>query len=333
MTGTGAMGEAVTGKVTHSLVIPVYRNQAFLPELVRAVEAIAAQVAGRMEVVFVIDGSPDASEAWLLTHLPACAVPAQLVALSRNFGSFTAIRVGLAQARGATIAVMAADLQEPPELVTDFFRVLGSGQHDVAVGTRAGRDDPLAGKVASGMFWRIYRALVQPEMPAAGVDMFAVTRKARDALLQLDEAHSSLVAQLLWIGFDRVEVPYVRRARAHGESGWTLRKKLRYLFDSIFSFTDIPITILTVIGFAGTFVFLLLGALLLALRIAGVIEVQGYTAIMVTILFSASLILLGLGIVGNYVWRAYENTKHRPLGIIRAQRDFSGAADARDDRR
>jgi hypothetical protein len=219
---------------------------------------------------------------------------------------------------------MAADLQEPPELVTEFFRVLGEGRYDVAVGTRASRNDPLAGKMASGLFWRLYRALVQPEMPAAGVDMFAVTRKARDALLQLEESHSSLVAQLLWIGFGRAEVPYDRRARAQGESGWTLRKKLRYLFDSIFSFTDIPITLLTLIGFAGTFAFLLLGAVLLALRLSGAIAVEGYTAIMVAILFSASLILLGLGIVGNYVWRAYENTKQRPLGIIRAQREFTG---------
>lgn len=319
--------------ITHSLVVPVYRNEAFLPDLLRAVEDIAARVSGSMEVVFVIDGSPDRCEEWLLSNLPRCAVPAQLVALSRNFGSFTAIRVGLAQARGDYIAVMAADLQEPPELVIDFFKVLAEGRHDVAVGTRAGRDDPLAGKAASGMFWRIYRALVQPEMPVAGVDMFAVTRKACAALLRLEEAHSSLVAQLLWIGFSRAEVPYVRRARAHGESGWTLRKKLRYLFDSIFSFTDIPITILTLIGFAGTFVFLALGAALLALRVAGIIEVQGYTAIMVAILFSASLILFGLGIVGNYVWRAYENTKQRPLGIIRAQRDFSGATDASGDRR
>ncbi len=320
------------GAITHSLVIPVYRNEAFLPELVRTVERIAADVAGSMEAVFVIDGSPDRSEEWLLTNLAACAAPAQLVVLSRNFGSFTAIRVGLAQARGEFIAVMAADLQEPPELATEFFRVLGAGQHDVVVGTRAGRDDPLAGKATSGLFWRIYRALVQPEMPVAGVDMFAVTRKARDALLSLEESHSSLVAQLLWVGFDRAEVSYARRARVHGESGWTLRKKLRYLFDSIFSFTDIPITVLTLIGFAGTFAFLLLGALLLALRLAGVIEVQGYTAIMVAILFSSSLILLGLGIVGNYVWRAYENTKHRPLGIIRAQRDFPGAAPSGDGR-
>lgn len=324
-------GNAAADRITHSLVIPVYRNEAFLPELLKAVEAIAAGVSGVMEVVFVIDGSPDRCEEWLLTRLPRYAVPAQLLALSRNFGSFAAIRVGLAQARGEYIAVMAADLQEPPELVTDFFRALAGGQQDVALGTRASRDDPLAGKMASGLFWRIYRRFVQPDMPVAGIDMFAVTRKARDALLRLDESHSSLVAQLLWIGFDRVEVPYARRARSHGESGWTLRKKLRYLFDSLFSFTDIPITVLTLIGFAGTFLFLVLGAVLLVLRMAGMIEVQGYTAIMVTILFSASLILLGLGIVGNYVWRAYENTKQRPLGIIRAQREFPGAGHARDD--
>lgn len=325
-------GVISAGGITHSLVIPVYRNEAFLPGVLSAVSGIAAGVDGCMEVVFVIDGSPDRCEEWLLTHLQQYTVPAQLVALSRNFGSFMAIRVGLEQARGACIAVMAADLQEPPELVAEFFRVLGTGQHDIAVGTRASRDDPLAGRAASGLFWRVYRAWVQPEMPAAGVDMFAVTRKARDALLRLEESHSSLVAQLLWIGFNRIEVPYARRARTHGESGWTLRKKLRYLFDSLFSFTDIPITVLTLIGFAGTFVFLMLGALLLVLRMAGMIEVQGYTAIMVAILFSASLILLGLGIVGNYVWRTYENTKQRPLGIIRAQREFNGAADVRNGR-
>lgn len=331
MSGNIVTGEIVSGEITHSLVIPVYRNEACLSELLKAAEGIAAQVSGIMEVVFVIDGSPDASEQWLLMHLSACAVPTRLIALSRNFGSFTAIRVGLAQARGEYIAVMAADLQEPPELVTDFFKALALGKQDVALGTRASRADPLAGKMASSLFWRIYRRFVQPEMPVAGVDMFAVTRKARDALLRLDESHSSLVAQLLWIGFDRIEVPYARRAREHGESGWTLSKKLRYLFDSLFSFTDIPITVLTLIGFAGTFLFLVLGVVLLVLRMAGMIDVQGYTAIMLAILFSASLILLGLGIVGNYVWRAYENTKQRPLGIIRAQREFPGTGHARND--
>ncbi len=311
--------------ISHSLIIPVYRNEAFLPDVLQVVCGFAAQLGSGFEVVFVVDGSPDRSEPWLLDHLPACGVPSQLIVLSRNFGSFTAVRTGLAAARGEFIAVMAADLQEPPSLVTDFFRVLGEG-NDVAVGTRASRADSLKQQVPSQMFWGLYRKLVNPDMPPGGVDMFAVTARARDALLALDEAHSSLVAQLYWIGFPRVEVPYDRLARKHGESGWTLRKKITYLLDSIFSFTDIPITLLTLMGFVGTIVFLLVGVGLMAARLLGMIPVQGYTAIMVTILFSASLILFGLGIVGNYVWRAYENTKHRPLGVVRTRLTYGGPA-------
>ncbi len=326
-------------RITHSIVIPVYRNEAFLPDVARAVEEIAREVKdaargvdGTLEVVFVVDGSPDRSEAWLLENLPRLAVPSQLIALSRNFGSFAAIRAGLGAARGERIAVMAADLQEPPSLMIDFFRALADG-HDVAIGTRTGRDDPWADRASARLFWRAYRWLVQPEMPREGVDVFAVSRAARDALLALNESHSSLVAQLLWIGFPRAEVPYRRLPRQHGASGWTLRKKLAYLFDSLFSFTSIPITLLTLIGFLGTFVFFALGIALMVVRLMGLIAVPGYTAIMVTILFSTSLVLLGLGIVGSYVWRAYENTKSRPLGIVRAQREFAGrAAGERDGR-
>ena len=239
-----------------------------------------------------------------------------------NFGSFTAVRTGMQAARGEFIAVMAADLQEPPELMVAFFNSLASG-NDVAVGTRSTRDDPAVSQFSARVFWRLYRWLVQPEIPASGVDVFAVSRRARDALLQLDEAHSSLVAQLFWIGFPRAEVPYERRVRKYGSSGWTFRGKAKYLLDSIFSFTAIPITLLMMIGFAGTIGFMLLGIALMAARALNVIAVPGYTAIMVTILFSASLILLGLGIVGSYVWRAYENTKRRPLGLVRARAQFN----------
>ena len=308
--------------ISHTLIIPIYRNEEFLPEVLQAVQEIASHTAGGLEVVFVVDGSPDRSEAWLREHLPAFGVPSQLIALSRNFGSFTAVRTGLAAARGEFIAVMAADLQEPPVLMLDFFKSLAQG-HDVAVGTRSGRDDPAASQFSARMFWRLYRFLVQPEIPASGVDVFAVSRRARDALLQLDEAHSSLIAQLFWIGFPRAQVPYQRRARKYGSSGWTWRKKAAYLLDSIFSFTAIPITLLMFIGFAGTVGFLLLGVALMGARALNLVAVPGYTAIMVTILFSASLILLGLGIVGSYVWRAYENTKRRPLGLVRERTQFN----------
>lgn len=307
----------------YSLIIPVYRNEAFLPEVLEAVKDIARQMQDALEVVFVIDGSPDNSEAWLANNLPAFPVPSQLVAHSRNFGSFTAVRTGLAAARGEFIAVMAADLQEPPSLMVDFFRALEGG-HDVAVGTRSLRDDP--GQWSAKLFWRAYRALVQPQIPASGVDVFAVSRRARNALLDMGEAHTSLIAQLFWIGFSRIEVPYERRARKHGTSGWTFFGKLKYLLDSVFAFTGIPITLLMVLGFAGTLIFLLFGLLLVALRAFGVVEVPGYTALMVAILFSASSILLGLGIVGNYVWRTYENTKRRPLGIVRSRARYNDRA-------
>lgn len=316
--------------ISHTLINPIYRNEEFLPEVLRVVAEIAGKVADALEVIFVVDGSPDRSEQWLLEHLPGCSVPSQLLVLSRNFGSFTAVRMGLSAARGSYIAVMAADLQEPPSLVTDFYRALAKG-HDIAVGTRTSRDDSLKQQVPSRLFWALYRALVNPEMPPGGVDMFAVTARARDALLAMDEAHSSLVAQLYWIGFSRTEAPYQRLARKQGKSGWTLRKKMTYLFDSIFSFTDIPITLLTVMGFVGTIVFLLVGVTLMAARLLGMIPVPGYTAIMVTILFSASLILFGLGIVGNYVWRAYENTKQRPLGLVRTRKAFGPKAAAPND--
>lgn len=309
---------------THSLIVPVYRNEAFLPDVLRVVQEIGSSLDHTLEAVFVVDGSPDGSEQWLLEHLPHCAVPAQLIVLSRNFGSFTAIRAGLAAARGDHTAIMAADLQEPRSLILDFFRVLGEG-HDVAIGTRASRDDPWAGQLSSQLFWRVFRVLVQPDMPRNGVDTFAVSRAAREALLQLNEAHSSLVAQLFWIGFPRVEVPYQRLARPHGSSGWTFRRKVKYLFDSIFSFTDIPIRLLTAIGLIGTVTFLIVGIALMVARFLQAVPVPGYTAIMVTILFSASLVLLALGIVGNYVWRAYENTKQRPLAIVQARKTFPGS--------
>jgi len=314
---------------THSLIIPVYRNEEFVPALLEAVRGIAAQVAGTLEVVFVVDGSPDGSERRLRQSLPAFPVVSQLITLSRNFGAFAAIRVGLEWARGDHIAVMAADLQEPPELIIDFFRTLQGGR-DVVVGTRVSREDPWFSKASSRGFWKLYRWLVQPQVPAGGVDVFGVSRTARDALLKLGESGSSLIAQLFWIGFERAEIPYHRRARPHGSSGWTLRKKLGYLLDSVFAFTDLPIKLLTVVGFVGTVAMLVTGVALVAARLAGLVEVQGYTAIMVTILFASSLILFGLGIVGNYVWRAFENTKGRPLGLVRSHHSYPETAAGRD---
>ena len=140
---------------------------------------------------------------------------------------------------------MAADLQEPESLVEGFFDVLSSGDYDVAVGTRTARSDPGASSGASRLFWWLYRRLVQPEIPPGGVDVFACTSQVARQLAAFDESHTSLVGLVYWLGFRRVEVPYVREARLAGESAWSVRKRIRYLQDSIFSFTSLPIAAIT----------------------------------------------------------------------------------------
>ncbi len=140
-------------------------------------------------------------------------------------------------------------------------------------------------------------------------------REARDALLSLRESNSSLVGLLIWLGYPRAEVPYDRAPRMEGRSGWTLRKKVRYLLDSVYSFTDLPINLLLFVGVTGTLLSSA-GGLVVFLTWAFVgIRVAGYTPIMLTLLVMGSLTLSGLGVVGSYVWRTYENSKGRPHAV------------------
>jgi polyisoprenyl-phosphate glycosyltransferase len=302
--------------VRYSVVVPVYGNEATVPAVIAALEGLAADLDAPLEAVFVVDGSPDGSLILLRRLLADTqAFGAQLIALSRNFGSFSAIKVGLAAAEGEFVAVMAADLQEPISLIRDFFRVLAAGEADVTIGVRASRDDPGMTAVYSNMYWSFYRRFVQREMPARGVDIFGCTRQVVGQLVRLDESHTSLVGLLFWVGFRRAEIPYERQAREHGESGWSFRKRLRYLLDSIFSFTDLPIMLITAIGFVGVLVSFVLAVVVLVARVTGQIDAAGYTPLMLALVFTASAVLLALGVIGSYVWRTYENTKARPSAI------------------
>jgi hypothetical protein len=243
--------------------------------------------------------------------------PSQLVSLSRNFGSFAAVRAGLSLARGKFIGILAADLQQPVSSITDFFDVLERGA-DVAVGERSSRSDPWLSQLFASLFWRLYRRFVQPEIPPGGVDAFGCTRQVCDILVSLPEANSTLVGLLFWVGFRRETVTYNRVARPSGKSGWSFMRKLRYAFDSAFAFSDLPITMMIAAGALG-----IGGAMLLSVAVTvgwatGAIAVQGYTPLMLVALFSFSTTLLALGIVGGYVWRIFENTKGRPMHLIKS---------------
>jgi polyisoprenyl-phosphate glycosyltransferase len=312
----------------YSVVIPVYRNEPYISMLIAEFETVGRTIAERFgietEFVFVVDGNPDNCHALLRQALPAAPFQSQLLLHTRNFGSFAAIRTGMAAARGSHFAMISADLQEPPELLVRFLEPLLADRCDIAIGVRENREDPLSTKVAGNLFWRLFRRLVNPDIPVGGVDMFAGTRRVRDELLRLDESHSSLVALVYWVGFRRSEIGYLRRGRTHGKSGWTLSKKVTYLLDSVFSFTDLPVRLLMVIGALGLGIALVIGLFTIAMRLAGVIEVTGYAATIVTIMFFGALNTLGLGLVGVYAWRAYENTKRRPHALVRLAESFDG---------
>lgn len=309
-----------------TLVIPVYRNEGSIPDLIGVIELLNDQLQQSLEVVFVVDGSPDNCYELLRKDLPTRKFRSQLILLSRNFGSFMAIRTGFQLGNGDRFAVMAADLQEPPELINEMNSILMSQKIDVVVGVREGRDDPLLSRLASKAFWGLYRRYVVPEIPLGGVDMFACSKLFRDTLLTLEERHSSLIAQIFWLGFRRTTVKYKRQKREHGKSAWTLRKKINYMMDSVFAFTDLPIRLLIRVGAAGSVLASLFGVLVIWAKLNGEITVPGYAVTILMITLLGSLNLMGLGIVGSYAWRTYENTKNRPLAIPMRVDQFGGPA-------
>lgn len=305
----------------YSIVIPVYNNEETIPKLFARLRDLASRW-DPLEVVLVIDGSPDGSVGAIRRELPGAPFAVQLVEHSRNFGSFQAIRSGLAVVRGDYVGVMAADLQEPTSLVEEFFAHLESGEWDVAVGTRQSRADPGSSRILASGYWSLYRRLIQPEMPKGGIDIFGCTREVAERLVALEESHSSLVGLLLWVGFRRIEVPYGRVAREHGASGWSMRRKIAYFLDSSFSFTNAPITIITLVGILGTLTTVVIALVVFISWALGNIPVEGFTALMLVNLGSTGAILIALGVIGSYVRRGFDNSKRRPHAIVARKTDF-----------
>lgn len=302
---------------TYSIVIPLFRSESSLDALLERLDSYAADWGSELEVVFVDDGSPDRCSELLAETLPARAFQSSLVRHARNFGSFAAIATGMRSASGQFIAVMAADLQEPEHLIRDFFADLKRDECDVVVGVRRFRADSFRSRVASRIFWTVYCRLVQREMPRGGVDVFACTQTVSKQLANMEESHSSLVGMLIWLGFRRKDIPYDRQERHSGRSAWSIRKRFRYLSDSVYSFTDMPIHLLLAVGIIGIVGSLSFAIVVAVAKLAGLIDVPGYAATIIVISFLSALNMSALGVVGAYVWRAYENTKGRPNAIVR----------------
>ncbi len=300
----------------YAIVVPVFRNQDSISKLISNLSLISEKVKNDLEVVFVIDGSTDKSQELLIESCTNQKFKSQIINHSKNFGSFAAITTGLKNVNSEYTCTYSADCQEPTSLIEEFFKILVEDKVDVVFGERIERRDNVLSKLFSNLFWGIYRTTIDSSMPKGGVDIFGCNTAFRSELIKLEESRSSLIALAFWLGFERRIVKYNRLAREEGKSAWTLKKKFNYFLDSLFSFTDLPIRVLLTLGGIGVIFSLILGSVVLVLRIYGDIEIPGYSPTILLILFFGALNLFGMGLVGSYAWRAYENSKGRPNAVV-----------------
>ena len=303
-----------------SIVVPVFHNGGSLRELHRRLSAaMGAARVDRFDVTYVDDGSQDDSAAVLL-ELQAKNPGVRIVTLSRNFGSMAAIQAGLNHAAGSAVAVISADLQDPPELLAPMIERWRAGAR-LVLAVRESRDDPFFSRVFSALFYRLFRALVSKEMPPAGFDFFLLDAQVARLLVEHAEKNTNLAASILWLGFRREVLPYHRAARPHGQSMWTFPKKIKFLYDSLLGFSYLPLRLMTVLGIIGVFISFGYGAAVAIERFTDPAAPRGWASLMVANLFFSGLMLASIGTVGEYVWRTFDAARKRPAFIVEECRE------------
>lgn len=300
-----------------SIVVPVYHNARSLADLLDEFRAVAARNPDdQFEFIFVDDGSRDDSFA-VLKELAGTEPRMKVAKLSRNFGSNPAIMAGLSLARGAAVAAIAADLQDPPALLHDMIASWREG-HKVVIAARRGRGDPFPTSLLSDTFYRLFRRFAISSMPRRGFDFFLVDRQVCSLVNGIQENNAYLMGLILWLGFQPHAIYYDRDAREkkYGQSMWTLGKKLKYFADSFVAFSHFPIRISTALGIVFSLLGLIYAAWVIYARLALGINAEGWASLIVVVLIAAGVQMLILGIIGEYMWRNLDETRRRPRFII-----------------
>jgi len=298
-----------------SIVIPVYYNEDNLPPLYKDIkEKLFVHTEYEWELVMVNDGSQDKSYE-VMKALAAEDNRIRIFSLSRNFGSHAAILCGLANCTGDCAVVKAADLQEPTEMVLDMVDSWKKG-NNVVLAVRESREESKEQTMFANLYYWMVRKTALPSMPKGGFDVYLLDRKVINVLMALDEKNSALTGQILWSGFRTDKVYYTRLAREIGTSRWTLKKKIRLVMDTLFSFSTLPIKAVSMVGTCSFFGALVWAILTFIFKLMGLIEVSGWTTLFIFQLFSFGIIMLTLGILGEYLWRTFDASRNRPPYII-----------------
>lgn len=302
-----------------SIIVPVYYNQDNLLPLYadlkeKVFDKLKENTNTEYELIMVDDGSKDNSYK-VMQDLAKIDSNIKIIHLSRNYGEHAAILAGLSQCTGDCAVRKAADLQEPSEMILDMMKKYDEG-YKVVLATRADREEPIVQKAFSNLYAFLMRKLALHNMPKGGFDSFLIDRQVIDFLVKMQESNTSLMSQILWAGFETATVPYVRKKREIGKSRWTLSKKIKLVYDSLISFSYFPIKMITNVGFFSFFISVMLLLIIIYKKFVGKIDVEGYTSLIMVMLMAFGIIMLSIGILGEYLWRTYDAARKRPPYII-----------------
>ena len=299
-----------------TVVTAAYNEADNLPVLYQRLVDVLGEAAN-WEWVVVDDHSSDATFA-VLAALGQRDARVRGVRLARNFGSHTAIICGLEHAQGDAAVVLAADLQDPPEVIPALIAEWRQGAQVVWAVRRQRPGDPVSTVGFARLYYWIMRRIVgMPELPAEGADMLLVDRRVIGALRRFGESNVSLFALITWMGFRQASVAYDRQPRLHGRSSWTLEKKLKLVADSVTSFTYLPVRLMSYVGFVVALLGFLYAGLVAANALTGS-PVEGWSSLMVVVLVLGGLQMLMMGVLGEYLWRALDEARRRPKYLIEA---------------
>ncbi|AIQ26303.1 glycosyltransferase family 2 protein [Paenibacillus sp. FSL H7-0737] len=305
----------ISERIKLSIVVPIYFNELNIPHTIPRLQNLETIIPNcDFEFVFVDDGSKDNSFS-LLMEAKEQDSRIKVIKLSRNFGSMSAIQAGLRYTTGDCVGIIAADLQDPPEMFKEMVEHWRTGIK-VVLGTRADREESFSQKMFSNTYYFLLEKFALKGYPKGGFDFLLIDRQVVQEVLEIQEKNTSVMSLIYWLGHDQVQIPYVRQERKLGKSRWTLAKKVKLFIDSFVSFSYTPIRFMSFIGFVTAFLSFLYGVFVIISTVFGIIELQGWTTIIALITFLLGIIMIMLGIIGEYLWRILDESRERPSYVV-----------------
>jgi polyisoprenyl-phosphate glycosyltransferase len=300
-----------------SIIIPCYFNEGNIPitkkELLKNEKDFPADVS--FEYIMIDDGSKDNTLKELLKFKEENPEKVKVIKLSGNFGSYNAILAGMNYATGDCNVVLAADLQDPPELIVKMYEYWGKGIK-LVIANRENREESFITWVLSKFYHFLLRKFALKDIPSGGYDLVLFDKQLKNEVIKINEKNTNQIYLLSWLKYDYVNIPYTRKIREIGKSRWTITKKIKLFIDSFVSFSFFPIRLISGTGLILGLISFIYGLFVIYAKITGLVPIQGWTTIMVVLLLVSSFQMTALGIIGEYVWRAMDASRNRPNYIV-----------------